>query len=508
MQPLKQEGMNTALRLRLLPEDVAGFLADPRLNGVNLAQQHQLSAYYDTDDLVLRRHGYQLSTRCLGGDWMQIFRTSGSDGGKPLEWIQESQSEELDRSKLPVHGKVAVRLAKILADKPLQRVFTIDLQSSRQQCSPNPEATIQLTLDRREIRTDERSEPVQELSLSLLQGEPADFYAWVINLAEDRALIWETNDPVSRGYDLYLATPVTHYKAGAVALAGQCSSEDAFVVILNACLVQLQRNLPAAREGQIEGIHQMRVALRRLRSLLKIFRPLIPREASAELVAELRWINGFLGPARDWDVFLGEGLAPLFEHFPDKQGLRSLRAKSELIRSAHRQSLFRCLDEARYHRLILSLQGWFGCRSWRQNLSAIQLEALQQPVIEFATALLARDHRRVRKRGKKFASLSMQERHALRIRIKELRYALEFFASLYHGERVAAYVKATAGLQDNLGVLNDMVVAARLLDEAELNQATLTRHLIEGWYACNQYHHEQSFIENWERFVSCKLPWK
>lgn len=302
--------------------------------------------------------------------------------------------------------------------------------------------------------------------------------------------------------------PPTHHKAGSVLLSDTASAEEAFCAIVHVCLEHLESNLPAGRAGQVEGVHQMRVALRRLRSCLRIFRSLIPREASADLVTEIRWLNGFLGPTRDWDVFMEDGLNPICSRFPARRRLKTLHRQAETIRQAHYQALYRALDDPRYQRLILRLYGWLSVKPWRQGMFETQREGLDQPIADFATPILKQAHRRVVKRGKIFAELDAEDRHALRIRIKRLRYALEFFSSLYPGQSVRAYRNALTRLQDTLGVLNDTMMVARLLDEANLRPVAPTRQLIEGWYACKLDIYEQHFPKSWKKFRGCRRPWK
>jgi len=301
---------------------------------------------------------------------------------------------------------------------------------------------------------------------------------------------------------------ITHVKASPVHLAADTTSEAAFVAIVDGCLRHAQANRPAVLDGQIEGVHQMRVAFRRLRSGLKIFRPLIPREASAELVEDIRWLNGFLGPARDWDVFLDEGMPPLFAHFPRKRGLQLFRGKAEALRQMHRRTLREILHEPRYALLLQRFSDWLDHCAWRSGLSEEQRQRLTEPALEFATPLLERDYRRVAKQGEAFANLTAAERHALRIRIKEQRYALDFFASLYAAPVVKPYLNALANLQDCLGIMNDIAVAQRLLGEAGLKSVSAARQVIEGWYGCRQQVHEQAFADVWRQFVECERPWK
>ncbi len=291
-------------------------------------------------------------------------------------------------------------------------------------------------------------------------------------------------------------------------LASDATSEDAFVAIISACLRHAEANRPAVLARQMEGVHQMRVAFRRLRSGLRIFRPLIPREASAARVEDIRWLNGFLGPARDWDVFLEEGVAPMLAHFPRKRGLSLFRVRAESIRQTHHRTLREALDDPHHRQLTRGISEWLDHRAWRDELDDEQLELLAQSALDFATPLLGRDHRRVAKQGEAFVKLSAVERHALRIRIKELRYALDFFSSLYPDSAVKIYLNALARLQDSLGIMNDIAVARRLLDEARLRTVSAARQVIEGWYGCRLDVQEQTFPDLWGGFMECERPWK
>ena len=297
-------------------------------------------------------------------------------------------------------------------------------------------------------------------------------------------------------------------KASPVRLAADASSEDAFIAIISGCLRHAEANRFAVLDGQVEGVHQMRVAFRRLRSGLKTFRPLIPRAASVHWLEDLQDFNRFLGPARDWDVFLTEGMAPIFAHFPRKRSLFLFRDRAEALRQQHHQALRDALAQPRYAALQQHFGAWLARRAWREELDNAQRERLAEPVVDFATPLLERSHRRVVKRGEIFATLSVEQRHALRIRIKELRYALDFFASLYPVPAVKTTLSALSGVQDNLGVMNDIAVAQCLLDEVGLKPLAPARQLIDGWYGCRLDRHERLFSEVWEQYQESERPWR
>ncbi|MBL8251315.1 MAG: CHAD domain-containing protein [Candidatus Competibacter sp.] len=301
---------------------------------------------------------------------------------------------------------------------------------------------------------------------------------------------------------------IVSVKARPLQLEPNDATEEAFIAVIDACLRHAEANLPAVLDGQVEGVHQMRVAFRRLRSGLKLFRSLVPREASAELVDDLRWLNGFLGPARDWDVFLQEGLATLFDHFPRKRGLVLFRGKAETIRRTRRRALRQALSEPRYPTMLRRFADWLERRAWRDRIDDERRQRLAEPALAFSTPLLERNHRRVVKRGEAFAELSAEARHGLRIRIKELRYALDFFASCYPSASVKAYLAALSQLQDSLGIMNDAAVAHRLLDEMGLTSSSAARQVIEGWTGCRMEMCKAQFEELWQQFMACERSWR
>lgn len=299
-----------------------------------------------------------------------------------------------------------------------------------------------------------------------------------------------------------------HVKASPIRLAADISAEEAFIAVIDACLRHAEANRPAVLQGQMEGVHQMRVAFRRLRSGLKLFRPVVPREASAALVEELRWLNGWLGPARDWDVFLEEGLAHILTRFQHQRSLVLFQRQALRLRQHRHQALQQALEQPRYQMMMQNFSNWLEQRRWREGSGNEIGQKLGQPVLSFATPLLESRHRRVVKRGEVFARLCAEERHALRIRIKELRYALDFFASLYPVSAVRNSLGALSALQDGLGVMNDGAVVRSLLGEAGLKPHATARLLIEGWYGCLLDVYERRFAELWAHYRFNERPWK
>lgn len=487
------------MTLGVAAQDVDSLAADPLLAAAAAVPFHELVVYHDTADLALRAAGVFLATRCSDGRWWQRLERHG--GGQGAE-EQEIESRHPDRTKLPLAEN---RVLHRLDAGALREVFQVQRRGWRRVLDGPDGARLELIFSQGRIQSAARREPVCELRLL---GQAGDLYTLALGLIRIRPL--RLLEPlVDRGYGLHAAALARHRKAEPPAMAAGANAEDAFVAIAGACLAHWYANLAPVRAGQMEGVHQMRVAMRRLRSCLRLFRPLIPREAGTALVEDIRWLNGVLGPVRDWDVFMGEGVEAMRQAFPGRHGLAVLHRKARALRQAHYAALARSLDDARLCRLYLGAFAWLAERGWRQALSAEQRREMQKPAVDFAVAVLKKGHRRVVEGGEAFGRLTAEERHALRIRIKRLRYGVEFFAALFTDpSAAAAYAKALAGLQDCLGVMNDAAVAGRLLDEAVLHRATATRKLIDGWYAARQSQQEAEFAAAWEKFRQCRRPWK
>ncbi|HXH04276.1 MAG TPA: CHAD domain-containing protein [Candidatus Competibacteraceae bacterium] len=494
----------TALRFQLAPGQALAFAADPPPNTSPLAHERLLELYYDTADLALWRAGWRLSTRWRTGRWQ--LRLQGGDLKQPLLW--DVQDCAVDCTKLPFKGRLGQTLLELLEGQELSLQLRLDGQRQIWEWVLAAGGRGRVTLEQGAVQVADLHLRFHELALSL--PPLADETRWTAlqQLLVPYEAVPSLQEPVVRGFErLRQAVPAFH-KAQRAELDRGLSIEQAFARIVESCCRHFLANEEAVRAGDVEGVHQMRVALRRLRSCLRLFRALVPRAASAELVEEIRWLNGLLAAARDWDVFQSEGLQPLREHFPKRRGLAMLWRQVEQHRRQCYQRLHQGLELTRYRRLTLQLWLWLCCRRWRTGLTAQQYQALQAPLAAFAKAELRRLRRRVRRLGERFDSLDGAQRHRLRIRIKQLRYATEFFADLYLAARSDAFRQALSTLQDHLGAMNDALMTRRLLDELELAAANATRALVEGWYGGRMDLQLRDFAPYWQAFRDCRPPWK
>lgn len=261
--------------------------------------------------------------------------------------------------------------------------------------------------------------------------------------------------------------------------------------------------------GDIEGVHQTRVAFRRMRSALTIFRMVIPKEVSKNWADEMRDLAGQLGRARDLDVFIDEALNSIRGKLslPGAAGLEALVYKQQ---KTVYEEVHNMLDGEQYARFKTEFGSWINNRGWEQaNLKRKQRKLREGNLIPFAHKVLDRQERRVLEAGAHVDKHSAEEMHRLRIECKKLRYAAEFFFPIFAG--MDEFIGHMKGLQDLLGVMNDVAVLHGLLGEllAEVKDPEVLQYAggIMGWRSC--YYHELlfDFDRRWEEFVDAKHPW-
>jgi CHAD domain-containing protein len=243
-------------------------------------------------------------------------------------------------------------------------------------------------------------------------------------------------------------------RIGPPSLAGAETIEAALVAALGHLLEVLLAETPSCRLGAgPRGVHQSRVALRRLRSLLRIFRPVVDGPDWRAFDAALRDLAATLGAARDWDVFL-DGIAAGTLTALDGD----IRLK-RLITAARRER------DSAYGEVTALLAGpafrgpvWLGLALLLLRPASLP----EQPLAPFAATVLHKRWRRLRKAGREMESLDPEALHEMRLDAKRLRYAAEPVAALWPGKRAKRFNRRLAALQEALGLANDAVVARAL----------------------------------------------
>jgi CHAD domain-containing protein len=240
------------------------------------------------------------------------------------------------------------------------------------------------------------------------------------------------------------------------------SARQAFQAIAASALRQWVGNAAVLRAARRpEALHQMRVALRRLRTALKLFEPVVADAAYAKRVAELEWLTGELDQGRDLDVLIDETFRPAADRFHGQPGLAALGERLLRARTRAYDRLLATLDGPRYLTLVLDTAAWIDAGAWSQPDDPLHAPLADAPVADLAARALDRLRHQIKRRGEGLTRLDPKSRHRLRIRAKRLRYAIEFFGGLYarREDERAAFLDTLRALQDSLGALNDLTVA-------------------------------------------------
>lgn len=469
--------MANEIELKLaLPESAQrAFLRHPALHTASARHTTQLiNIYYDTPDLALKESGISVRLRRQGRIWLQTVKCAGfSSGGLSTrpEW-ETPYGGHFDFSAID-DATVRERLQK----RSIQSRLTPLFETSFRRTTWNF-GNLLLMFDRGWIAADGRREAISELELELAGGEVGALFALAGTLADRLALMPAPLSKAERGIRLHLRSTAAPVRAAAIPLDRQMTPRAAFRAIALSCLDQMQRNhAGAVASDDPEYIHQMRVATRRLRACLRLFAPVLPTDYAADLLPQLREMMDRLGKARDLDVLLAEICAPVIAALPAEPRLSALAGVITDDRYAARRSTVRHLESREFGQLMIRLAAL---------LHAPELdEAL---VAEFFAAFAAGRTKRLQRRVRELASQARLDDpaslHALRIGIKRLRYALEFFATLARGKRQHRLATWLAGIQGTLGELNDLANAGHLLmncagHDERLREAVT---LIGGWH--------------------------
>jgi triphosphatase len=301
-------------------------------------------------------------------------------------------------------------------------------------------------------------------------------------------------------------TTVPPRHLGAPALTGEISVGDGLASVMSHLLdVLLFWTDAFRRDRQPEAVHQARVATRRLRSALSLYRPAACPELTAASVA-VKHCADTLGAARDWDVFLaGTGLALTAAKPGDPRIALLLRAATRQ-RDAGYTSLAEYLAGPAFRHLTIDLATAAVLAPWQRAPTRDPL--LDAPTAPFAAAVLARRLRRVRQRARGLETLPVDGLHELRKDCKRLRYAAEFFAHAFPGKHTKLYLRRLSMLQEELGTLNDAATAGLLLAQLGRAGRGYAGGVVDGIATASAIPARARIEESWKRFKRAEPFWK
>lgn len=453
--------MAQEIELKLcFPESrLAGIVAHPLVQaGTPLGAAKTLdNTYFDTPELQLHAERVAIRIRRAASGVVQTIKCAApSVGGlssRP-EWEQPYDGS----FALSAIDNASVRTLLEGLAAHLVPAFSTVFERQTRRFEPRPGVVILMMIDHGQILAAGRAAPIAELELELVEGEAADLQRFAIELAENLPLLPVDRSKAERGYRLFLGQTPGPRKSTPTPLDPTLTPSEAFVTLARALQAAWQENqFGAVMAGEAEYIHQFRVALRRLSTLLKVFAPCLDAAAAETWVERLKAVAAQAGKVRDLDVMLETILKPLQAGKlakPDRQlvGQAIVACKQARKRAA-------AAECGQLERGALLLR-------FSREIPMLTVSSADREIRAFAQSSLVHLHARALKRLTAVRKSRDPEcAHRLRIALKHLRYSCEFFQGTFEPVAMRKFANAVAGLQDQLGLANDLHVTLACLDE-------------------------------------------
>jgi inorganic triphosphatase YgiF len=444
------------------------------------------SVYFDTPDHRLLSSGISLRVRSQEGKFTQTVKRGiavANGVSAPIETEATLAGPDPDLDRIAARG-LRRYITDLIDGGMLAAMFETDIARTTRRLS-NKKVTLELALDDGVIRAGAHELEVTEAELELKSGARGDMIAAADALFAEHPFRVSSMSKAERGYQLILGRTEESPLTTEFVLPTYDDNETCLAVLkklVSGAAQQIIGNHRVVLEtDDPEGAHQMRVGLRRLRAALRSFRPLLADSAKL-LAGHSQGVARAVGELRDGDVLLHDICAPLAGSVHEVQGFAEL----EQVLSAHRMEK---RDEVR---ALLKGADWRALQLelgiWPQTLDDNRL--LHSPISDWAPQALERAWKKVAKKGRRIEELDVSERHELRKALKNLRYSIEYFGSLYPARKVSPFIRQVKCSQDIFGYLNDAATATKVVSIARI-RSTATAPCREaagyvlGWHTAH-----------------------
>jgi triphosphatase len=450
------------LKLRIPPDKLDAVLAAVR-GKQGSTRTHLVASYLDTEALDLAANGMGWRLRREGRRWVQTLKATPRDGDNLAREednvLVKGQGRPVPDASLHLGSPAGQRLASLLDTldtEPSERFHTDIWRVARTVRVPG--GTVELAVDQGSIASGDRSIDVCELEIELKSGHPRAVVGAAHHWAQRHGLWLDAATKAHRGNMLAKGDdelPVR--KAPAAELHRQMSVDAAVREMTRVCLAQILGNTSAvaAGLGGHEHVHQARVGIRKLRTVLAEFGSLCP-SVDPTWRTDLAEIFAVLGEARDREVVLAGWLRAL-----EREGSPKVELPQPTI--DHTGDALRGID---FTALMLDLLRYAHGEpdTHDDDPDLADPERLDHDLRDVVSARLKDLRRTSAKRADEFKRLTIEEQHDVRKQLKRLRYVAELTASLYGRKKVARYIAALEPAQDALGTLNDLSVATDMFE--------------------------------------------
>ncbi len=479
----------------------------------NLKTETLKATYFDTPSNALRKKGIILRVRKSGDDLPVLgMKAPGEAADGPFHRMEVEVNSPSMKPNLALFSKTTKNfLTRIVGDQPIESKFK--MQFKRQSgCVKCGNSVVEIAVDQGDMSCGKRRVPVAEVELELVSGSKTDLLDLATTLAEDFSLRLDFVSKAEKGFRALLQEKSAPVKAEPLKFKSLATVDDVVPAIISNTLAQFVANWACLRESdEPEAIHQMRIALRRMRCGLSIFKRALPNAALGALRDDAGRLASAFGPMRNADAFRIAALQGPLASADRPENCEALQVIMEKRRVAAYGLARSQIESLAATVFVLKAQSFLTGHDWREVSPGAESPKLQMSTRKFLEVALDRLRARVLKRGKGIAALSDKARHKLRIALKNLRYGTDFFGDLFaNRKRRQAYTKDVSALQNLLGVRNDIVVARpyveRLRGEAG-PEGERALEFILGWYAREAAIADKAIGKSWKKFKRAEVFW-
>jgi inorganic triphosphatase YgiF len=450
------------LKFSVSPGDATTISAN-RIFARNTTQAQLRSVYYDTPDLDLRANDISLRVRHKDGTFIQtVKRAVGLGLFDRDEWESVIRRKSPDRSAWAGTPVASILSAKGVA--ALRPVFTTKVQRTTRVLREGS-SEVEVSFDRGKLFAGRLHEPIEEVELELKSGEAAALFSIARRLTANATLRLSFESKAERGYQLLGRGARKARKAQPVKIPGGLTAVEGFNRVARSCLVQVSANAELLRRVRNpEVLHQLRVGLRRLRAAFATFKLVLPRQGLDRLKRETKWLSSALDPARDLDVFIENAFHKANEAARGDTMLAAFGQQLLRTQAGAYDLALKALASKRFAMLLLNCAEWVETAPLCRNGHRVAVRLRDGDASTLAAHALSRFRHQLHKSARHLASLDPRARHRVRIQVKKLRYAVEFFTESFgrstHKQR-RKFIASLNVLQHTLGKLNDMAMAPK-----------------------------------------------
>ncbi|GKS68068.1 inorganic triphosphatase YgiF, contains CYTH and CHAD domains [Nitrosomonas sp. PY1] len=502
--------MEIELKLALHPRHISRILDASLLRKIKPQRQHLRSIYFDTDTFQLKQRGIALRIRRIGKKrWIQTLKAEAQSTGtltyRP-EW--EAVVKNDTHPDFTVLSKEAIDLLAGIELEQVAPVFVTEFKRTTWFLK-NADNQVEIALDTGAITANDLQQEVCEVEFELKSG-PAEFlFDLAEQLLQQVPLFVEPQSKAARGYLLVGANTIKPIKASPILFHADQSITDIYCCIIATALKQLLANMPGyfRHIDNPEYLHQIRVALRRIRSGLALLQS-TKQPIAIPWNKSLRKIMQELNEARDWDVFEHEILPDLSKKITSIPGHEPIQQAT--LTAIHdiaikiRQRTHKKLHHVEFTALILAIE---------RHLIALPSHAeimAKEHIQQWAAKILEDRWQALHQCCQSLTTQTAPERHQARIAAKKMRYAADTLFSLFNCKNPQRFTKMLADLQDELGYTNDRRVSSRLLQQLaqKIGPVAFDLGRLSGVLEIETLQREHKPSDAWRSLSRMKLFWR